>query len=231
MGAHARPRSFALLVASGLACPCASAAEVELRAAIASEYVFRGIAQSDDGPVYQVLAEIGSDRGVYAGVWASRVEYPFDDRSREVDWFAGWQRRISDAVALDVSLVRYTYDAAFVGDDTDWTELQIAAHLDERWSFLIAAANGWLATDERTYVAEATYRYPLPAELVLDATYGEQFANAAIDQRYSYAEVGLSRVLGAFGVRVSIADTFGAALPTPLDEKSYALSIEWAFLR
>ena len=219
---------FAALVSIA---PAAFGADVQLRAAVASDYVFRGIVQSDDGPAYQALAEIEGERGVYAGVWASRVEYPFDDRTREVDWFAGWQRRLTDAVALDASVVHYTYDADFAGADTDWTELQLAAHLAERWSFLIAAADGWLATDDRSYVAEATYRHPLPARIVLDATYGEQFAAAVIDQRYGYVELGLSREFGAIGLRFSVADTFGVALPEPLDDTTYTVSVEWAILR
>jgi uncharacterized protein (TIGR02001 family) len=222
-------RLLAALV--GLVAPDVFGADLRLGAAIASDYVFRGVVQTDQGIAYQAVAEIESAHGFYGGVWTSRVDYAFDERNAEVDWFAGWLIRISDAFALDAGIVRYTYDADFAGEETDWTELQLATHVHDRWSFLVAAARGWLATDERSYVAEATYRHPLPALVVLDATWGQQFADAVIDQRYGYGELGLSRAFGPIDVRLAVADTFGADLPHPLDDTRYTVSVEWAILR
>src|SRR5262245_34666664 len=152
----------------GLVAPDVFGADLRLGAAIASDYVFRGVVQTDQGIAYQATAEIESARGFYGGVWASRADYSFEERNGEGDWLACWLIRISDAFTVDAGIVRYTYDADFAGEETDWTEVQLATHVHDRWSFLVAAARGWLATDERSYVAEATYRHPLPALIVLD---------------------------------------------------------------
>src|SRR5262245_51834382 len=54
-----------------------------------SDYVFRGISQTDNDPTIQ--GSIGATYGMfYAGIWASGLDWSGDpDAQLEVDWYGG----------------------------------------------------------------------------------------------------------------------------------------------
>jgi uncharacterized protein (TIGR02001 family) len=76
----------------------------------ASDYVFRGISQTDEDP--QVFG--GADLAVgqfYAGAWASNVSFKaFGDRKTdaEVDFYGGWKGSFS-GLNLDIGGIYYAY--------------------------------------------------------------------------------------------------------------------------
>ncbi|WP_241264392.1 TorF family putative porin, partial [Bowmanella dokdonensis] len=55
---------------------------------LASDYQFRGISQTDQGPAIQGGIDISHTQGWYLGVWGSNIE--FGQGSMELDWYAGW---------------------------------------------------------------------------------------------------------------------------------------------
>lgn len=212
-----------------LCCCLAAQAESRVRVQLtaANEYVYRGIVQIENGSAYQALFEYQTEWGGYAGAWVSRVDSQFDDREWERDYFVGYQKRLTDRLALDFTLVRYTYDGEHRGVDYDWTELQATAHLFDGWSLMLAAGKNWWGSDERTYVAEATYRHPLPGGIVVDLTAGYQHADRAIDENYRYGEAGLSRSFGPLSARVAFATSGGVDRLDPLAPSRWIVSVSW----
>ena len=97
-------RSLALIIAL-LMVPEAHA-EIDARLSLGTHYVYRGLNQAGDGPVLQGTLAYSNPAGWFGGVWASNVEFPWDDRSHEVDYFLGYQRHLNDAVAVDATLIR-----------------------------------------------------------------------------------------------------------------------------
>jgi uncharacterized protein (TIGR02001 family) len=80
-----------------------------------SDYVFRGISQTSNDPAIQGGADV-SWGILYAGVWASRVD--FDDAppaNAEVDWYGGirptWKSPFGD-MNLDFGVIYYSYPGA-----------------------------------------------------------------------------------------------------------------------
>ena len=80
-----------------------------------SDYVFRGISQTDNDPALQGGADV-SWGIIYAGVWASMVD--FDDAppaNAEVDWYGGikptWNSPLG-TVNLDFGVIYYSYPGA-----------------------------------------------------------------------------------------------------------------------
>ena len=58
--------------------------------ALASDYVFRGISQTDNHPAIQGSLEYGYEPwGVYLGTWASSVNTMTSDGEIEIRWFGG----------------------------------------------------------------------------------------------------------------------------------------------
>lgn len=85
--------------------------------ALTSEYIFRGISQTDDTPAVQGgfdwnLEKLGSlPFGVYAGFWGSNVNF-HTDNSLETDWYAGFQGTVgpeSFAVNWKLGGIYYYY--------------------------------------------------------------------------------------------------------------------------
>lgn len=180
-----------------------SAAHSELGAhiTIASTYAHRGLELSQSAPVYQAGAEYQADNW-FAGIWASSVDFGgYDDRNAEFDYYVGYNRRLSPRLALEATFVHYT----FLGDsprNDDWSELQLSAYLGDRWTATWGIADHWWASDETSRFVEGTYRHPLPAGLLLDATLGYELAERAVGIDYVYAEAGVARRLGEVALRV-----------------------------
>jgi uncharacterized protein (TIGR02001 family) len=59
--------------------------------ALTSDYVFRGITQTDTGPALQVGVDVNHSKGFLAGAWVSNVDKDsYANASMEVDLYIGW---------------------------------------------------------------------------------------------------------------------------------------------
>lgn len=92
-----------LLAASG----AASALELSANVALTTDYVWRGVSQSDNSPAIQGGFDADLGNGVYAGVWGSNVD--FGDAQLELDLYAGWAGEYN-GVGVDVGIIHYHYN-------------------------------------------------------------------------------------------------------------------------
>jgi len=119
---------------SGLALP-AQAADNKLNlsatATITTDYVFRGISQTQGNPAVQ--GEFDATYGIfYAGIWSSSLDFGGNGNGRqlaplEIDYYAGitpsWQ-----SIDFDIAGLYYTYPSAYdPGGNFDYFELKTAA--------------------------------------------------------------------------------------------------------
>ncbi|MDI4664886.1 TorF family putative porin [Xanthobacter autotrophicus] len=85
---------------------------------LATDYVFRGITQTDGNPAVQGYAELRLFDWIYGGVWASNVDFPpinqfgdytgLTDASAEIDLYAGI-RHTWGGLTLDGGFIYYYY--------------------------------------------------------------------------------------------------------------------------
>lgn len=92
-----------LIVASS----AASAVELSGNVALTTDYVWRGMSQTDNGAAIQGGFDADLGAGLYAGVWGSNVDFD-DDASLELDAYAGWAGEFS-GVGVDVGVIHYHY--------------------------------------------------------------------------------------------------------------------------
>lgn len=78
-------------------------------ASLVSDYRFRGISQTSQDPAVQGGITAATVSGVYAGVWASSVNFPNSNLGSEVDLFAGYATKIAEGITLDAGLLFYLY--------------------------------------------------------------------------------------------------------------------------
>ena len=206
-------------------------AEIEARLDLTNRYIYRGINLSDDDAALQGRVEYATDLGFYAGMWASRAESSYDDRNAQVDYFAGYQRRLNRALALDATLIRYTYTGGGVGDRYDWSEAQVTAHVRDHWSITAAVADDWYGWSGTTWSVESSWYYAPAPRWMLDATLGHNAVTDAIGFDYRWAEIGFTRQLGAVHARLGFSATRGAPDLGELADDRWIVSVGWDLRR
>jgi uncharacterized protein (TIGR02001 family) len=78
---------------------------------LASEYVWRGVTQSNEDPAIQGGFDISHSSGLYIGTWASSLEFnsaKTDAASTEIDVYAGYRGQLM-GLDYDVGYLRYIY--------------------------------------------------------------------------------------------------------------------------
>ena len=90
---------------------------------VTTDYVFRGVSQTDNEPAFQAGANYTAPFGLYVGVWGSNVDFGEGGPNFEVDYNIGWSKDLSDSWNLDLGVNRYTYTSASSGyGDIDYNE-------------------------------------------------------------------------------------------------------------
>jgi uncharacterized protein (TIGR02001 family) len=116
-------------------------------AAATSEYMFRGISQTDDHPAIQAGAGYSFSNGLYVGGWVSNVDFGSadEDTNAEIDTFVGWNGDLGPT-NLDVQLVRYNYVGEPDGVDYAYNELIGKLTFAENYSATLGYTNDYLNT-------------------------------------------------------------------------------------
>ena len=107
--------AVASVLASGVAL-----ADLSANAAVTSNYIWRGISQTNDGAAGQGGIDWGNDSGLYAGTWVSNVAFGNSaDAGYEMDVYAGFAGE-AGSVGYDVGVITYQYPLA---PNTNFTEV------------------------------------------------------------------------------------------------------------
>lgn len=107
--------------------------------ALTTDYTFRGISQTNEGPAVQG----GFDYGYglfYAGAWGSNIDFGLDDGSLELDLYAGVKPTVGP-LALDFGVIGYLYpNAADDGAELDYIEGYAKASTNLTEAFTLGGA-------------------------------------------------------------------------------------------
>lgn len=92
-----------LAVPALLLCAATVQAEVSSNVAMSTDYIWRGVTQTDSDPAISGGFDYGHESGAYVGTWASNVV-----GGSEFDLYGGYATEIS-GVSIDVGAIRYLY--------------------------------------------------------------------------------------------------------------------------
>ena len=141
--------TFALGAAAGAQ---AADSTVAFNVGVVSDYVFRGISQTQEDPAIQGGVDVSSGIA-YGGAWASNVDFG-DDTKAEIDVYGGI-KPVVGAVTLDFGLIYYGYvDEPQNADYANW-EVKAAASVPAGPATLGAAV--FYSNDSFGAAQEATY--------------------------------------------------------------------------
>lgn len=225
--------AFVLLaVASGTPVSTARAADVEATpeqietaidiafgVALTSNYMFRGITQSDDKPAFQAYME--ATYGIfYAGVWGSTVDFG-DDNTAEIDLTGGIRPTFGN-LSLDIGYARYFYTA----DGNCCGEGFIKAEYAVTEAFAVGGEVFHDFDAEATYL-RASSSYALPQDFEVSGGFGGYVQFSQLDW-----DLGVSKTFGDvatvdvryFGYNDDVETTHKVNVTLSLDTSLSALS-------
>lgn len=122
-----------------------------------SDYVFRGISQSDEDPALQGEVRFDHATGLYAGLWASNVDFGSEIGSGiEYDTFIGYALPLTETVGLDFQFVRYNYSGIDDGNELEYNEFIGNLTLADTWTATVGYSTDVFASgDNGTYLGLA----------------------------------------------------------------------------
>lgn len=217
---------LAALAAAALLSPAAAQAEdVQVSASLtgATDYVWRGVSQSDSDPAVFAAVNLSAG-GFYAGAGTENVD--FAGVKQEWDLWAGYAFDLGNGTKLDLGVVRYGYVDAPADIDT----LELKAGLSGtigKVGLGVTAHHTWdyFGSGEHATYVEARASAPLTGKLSASAVFGRQqidnrpdyntwnvgltyavLKGAKVDLRYhdtdtnAFGKLGDARLVGSFTV-------------------------------
>ncbi len=185
------------------------ASDVELSANVAmtSNYIWRGMTQTQNNMAIQGGFDLGY-KGAYAGVWGSNVDITDgDDNSVEIDVYVGYANEIS-GITYDINYCQYNYpgemDAYNFGEAslTLGYDFEVAAISAK---YYVGVDTGDAENPENGY--EFGVSVPLPWEMSADASYGvygdDNSDNNNENPFGKYYSIGLTKTFDKFDVTVA----------------------------
>ncbi|WP_081639622.1 TorF family putative porin [Euryhalocaulis caribicus] len=209
---------------------------------LASNYMYRGLSVSDDGPQLQGSFTWAHDSGFYAGVWASNTSAGGEGNSVEIDPFVGFAGTVGDSgVGYDIGFWYYS----FPGSVADLDYWEIYGILSYTLGEADLGASVWYAKnyfgddffpDTPSYALQTTASYPLPIGegVSVSGKLGRQIFDesaALTAQDYTYYDIGVSKAWEAvtLDLRWHDADGVKPDLAAPENVGSLVASIVFSF--
>lgn len=181
-----------------------------------SDYVFRGVSQTNEDPAVQGGISFENRRGFFAGLWGSNVDFRLDATpgqrpDLELNLHLGYGRDLGQDWTAYAALVHYEYPGDGPAFDYDYDELHLGVQYRELAALVVALSKDAFGQGQPLAAYELTGRYPLVWELDLGAGVGHYDLQGPYGVRYWYWNLGLSRRLGSFVLDLGYFATDGAA--------------------
>ncbi len=192
---------------------------------LASDYVFRGVSQTNQDPALQGGIEYAADSGAYVGTWGSNISWLSDasstlapiSSSLELDLYGGYRGKFSDAVSYDVGALYYwypgDYPTGFNSADTleVYAGLTVAASekvsLGAKYSYAATDLFGYTDSDGSGYL-DLTANIAVADGWTIGAHAGKQWIEGNAAFEYTDWKLGVTRSFeNGFSVALAWSDT------------------------
>lgn len=184
---------------------------------LVSNYVSKGVSQTEDNPAVQLSVDYDFKNGWYTGVWVSNVDYvprgkALDGADFEVDLYAGYGFKPLADLALDLYYTRYEYPGIeqAIEPDFDYGEWILGAKIKDHWGLNVGYSNNQVASGEQGIWYKGTADFELDHNLSLDFQVGH-FDKSRFARSYNWWGAKLAYDVGDFSVGVAATQTSSAA--------------------
>ena len=195
----------------------------------ATDYLFRGVSQTDNKPAVQGSFDYKHPSGAYIGLWGSNVDDSISKGNIELDVYGGYGFEVVSNLNLDASIIYYYYP----GDGHDPRKSYVEGHLGADYTFKDAPLSPKIALgynyspdffgeDGDGHYVSGRLDFALPWELTLYGMIGYQWVegdkstgngngdNGGDGYDYTHWRIGISRPVLGFVLDLSYQDTDNA---------------------
>ncbi len=250
LGTLALPSAAFAADAAPAAAP-APAYTVSYNVGLFSQYIFRGLTQTDKKPALQGGVDFSHASGLYMGAWGSNISWLedgayYDNSSLELDVYGGYRNTLGETgLGYDLGVLQYIYPGnKKTGVKAETTEVYGALSykwLQAKMSY-ITSKNGFANADARgTYYAELNANIPLAdSGITANLHAGRQkFDGQALDDLYTYTDwkIGAAKAfsngvnVGAYYSDVDAKNNTGYAAYAggPIDDSTFTVFVQKTF--
>ncbi len=176
-----------------------------------SDYVLRGVSQTQNLPAIQADIHVRAPDEWSAGVWASTVHVLPYINSTELDFYLSHRWIINEDLNIDITGTHYQYSNDPRPSSYVYDELSASAYwADTLYARIAWSPNtdlyqytGYVHENEQTLTVEGGYHRPLPYGIDTQAGIGMYMPLELHNGRYGYASGGLSRRFGSFQLELN----------------------------
>ena len=225
---------------------------ISANAGVVTDYVLRGISQTQHKPALQGGVDYAHASGLYAGLWGSTVEwvdrtdYVYQHGNKvELDLYGGYKGVAGD-FSYDLGLVRYYYPGDFNSPSQNQIQNPVTANTTEAylsvgWKIITLKYSraisknfvGWggSTSDTRSrgsdYI-DLTATYPLDETLNLVAHVGHQNVENNSYANYTDWKLGVTKDLGFGVVGLAYTDTDARFREGLVNNADYDSAYNWS---
>ncbi len=179
---------------------------------LTSDYVLRGVSQSEGNPAWQGDVHWDFPQGWSGGLWASQVALAPGSDSWELDSYLQWHRALSADLEFSAAGTYYSYPSDPRPADYNYGELR----LELMWRDQIRVAASWtpsialysyadgLAAHQHVLTMETSWHRDLPRHLDLTAGMGFYYPPGLDYASYAYGDATLGWKYGHWRVNVAL---------------------------
>ena len=184
-------RIYLVFLATFLITPIAVASPYSLSSTIylGSDYVFRGISQTDNNPSFQAGLDGGHETGLMAGLFTSNVDFNSSTK-REFDAYLAYSHAFGSDASVDLAASQYTYTHE---NNLNYTEYMLGFH------YMLVDIKIWYADDYSgtggaQHYYEINFSTPVSNNFTLDLQTGyTDFSPRVGIANYSDYSIALSK--------------------------------------
>lgn len=196
---------------------------------LTTNYLFRGISQTAEGPALQGGFDYAGPSGFYAGVWGSSISWVSDGGlatgvGTELDTYFGYGDSVTEDVSYDVGFLRYNYPGKYAPNLDPFAKAdtnEIYGSVGWKWLTLkysnsLGDTFGLAKADGTSYVELNASHDVEEAGISLGAHYGKQTykgTNAdaqkagGTDPSYSDYNLSVSKDFSGYDVALTYSST------------------------
>jgi uncharacterized protein (TIGR02001 family) len=207
---------------------------------LTSNYIFRGISESNGRAAAQLDLHAGTADGTFVGAFASSLGPTFDGGAEyELEAYVGHRFDLSPAWSTTVSAVDYTYHHTHLPFSNDYQEISASLSYLDLWTISVAGAPNSVryAGQYRlgrypAYVADASGQLPLFGRLFAAAGVGYYSLTGPEGSAYVYGNAGLAVQYRAWRLDAGyyfVSDDARRVFPPGIAGNHFAATLSWHF--
>jgi len=200
------------LLAALLACVALPAHAVEFSGylTLTTDYVWRGVTQSDGDPAAQLGGEVSFRSGIYAGLWGSTIDIDNGggrQRDFELNYYVGFSHDLSRRWIVGLNVVAYNYPGQEGPIDYNYEEVGVSLNFDDRAWLEYAYSPDYWGLDIESHNVEVISEWAAGKHLVVGAAAGYFDFGGFLDDSYAYWDLGVTWPRNRFSVDLRYHDT------------------------